>query len=126
MSAFDQSCVSRIRSRRCDETYIRVAGQWVYLYRAIDSAGNTIDFVLSPRRDFIAARAFLQLAVAQAGRIQPGVINVDGHPAYPAAIEDLKRSGGHCQLEVRGAGRATVIGISGRLSRAGRQSRSKL
>jgi transposase, IS6 family len=81
------------RSWRCDETYIRVAGQWTYLSRAIDSAGNTIDFLLSPRRDFIAARAFLQIAVAQAGRIQPCVINVDGHPAYPAAIEDLKRSG---------------------------------
>jgi transposase-like protein len=81
------------RSWRCDETYIRVAGQWTYLYRAIDSAGNTIDFLLSPRRDFIPARAFQQLAVAQAGRIQPRVINVDGHPAYPAAIDDLKRSG---------------------------------
>jgi transposase-like protein len=81
------------RSWRCVETYIRVADQWTFLYRAIDSAGNTIDFLLSPRRDFIPARAFQQLAVAQAGRIQPRVINVDGHPAYPAAIDDLKRSG---------------------------------
>ena len=81
------------RSWRADETYVRVSGQWTYLYRAIDSAGNTIDFLLSPYRDFVAARAFLQLAVAQAGRIQPRVINVDGHPAYRAAIEDLKRSG---------------------------------
>jgi IS6 family transposase len=80
------------RSWRCDDTYIRVVGRWAYLYRAIDSAGSTIDFPLSPRRDFIAARAFLQLAVAQAGRIQPRVINVDGHAAYPAAIDDLKRS----------------------------------
>ena len=55
------------RSWRCDETYIRVAGQWTYLYRAIDSAGNTIDFLLSPYRDFTAARAFLQLAVAGPG-----------------------------------------------------------
>ena len=81
------------RSWRADETYVRVSGQWTYLYRAIDSAGNTIDFLLSPYRDFAAARAFLQLAVTQAGRVQPRVINVDGHPAYRAAIEDLKRSG---------------------------------
>jgi transposase-like protein len=81
------------RSWRCDETYIRVAGQWTYLYRAIDSAGNTIDFLLSPRRNVIAAKAFLQLALGQARHVQPRVINVDGHPAYPVAIADLKRSG---------------------------------
>ena len=45
-----------------------------------------------PRRHR-AAKACLQLAMAQAGRIQPRVINVDGHPAYPAAVADLKRSG---------------------------------
>ena len=55
------------RSWRVDETYIRVAGQWTYLCRAIDSAGNTIDFLLSPYRDTFAAKSFLQLALAQAG-----------------------------------------------------------
>src|SRR5215467_4094510 len=80
------------RSWRVDETYIRVAGQWSYLYRAVDSAGNTIDFLLSPYRDLIAAKSFLQLAVAHEGRIQPRVINVGGHPAYPAAVADLKQS----------------------------------
>jgi len=87
------------RSWRVDETYIRVGGAWTYLYRAIDSAGNTIDFLLSPYRDLIAAKSFLQLAIAQAGRIRPRVINVDGHPAYPAVAE-LKRScdlGPSCQ-----------------------------
>ncbi|HTF61387.1 MAG TPA: IS6 family transposase, partial [Edaphobacter sp.] len=49
------------RSWRVDETYIRVAGEWTDLYRAIDSAGNTIDFLLSPERDRIAAKSFLQL-----------------------------------------------------------------
>src|SRR5215472_5332873 len=72
------------RSWRVDETYIRVAGQWAYLYRAIDSAGNTVDFLLSPYRDLIAAKSFLQFAIARAGRIRPRVINVDGHPAYSA------------------------------------------
>src|SRR4028118_1939635 len=62
------------RSWRVDETYIRVAGRWTYLYRAIDSAGNTIDFLLSPYRDAVAAKGFLQLAIAPAGRIQPRVI----------------------------------------------------
>jgi transposase-like protein len=81
------------RSWRVDETYIRVAGRWTYLYRAIDSAGNTIDFLLSPYRDTFAAKSFLQLAIAQARRTQPCVINVDGHPAYPAALEQLKASG---------------------------------
>ena len=81
------------RSWRVDETYIRVAGQWTYLYRAVDSAGNTIEFLLSPYRDAVAAEAFLQLAIAQAGHIQPRVINVDGHPAYPAAVAGLQQSG---------------------------------
>ena len=55
------------RSWRVDETYVRVAGQWTYLYRAIDSAGNTIDFLLSLLRDMIAAKAFPQLALWPAG-----------------------------------------------------------
>lgn len=65
------------RSWRVDETYVRVAGEWTYLYRAIDSAGNTIDFLLSPKRDRVAARSFLQLVIW----------------AYRAAIDDLKRTG---------------------------------
>jgi transposase, IS6 family len=81
------------RSWRVDETYVRVAGQWTYLYRAIDSAGNTIDFLLSPSRDLVAAKGILQLAITQASRVRPRVINVDGHPAYPAPVADLKHSG---------------------------------
>lgn len=80
------------RSWRVDETYIRVRGRWTYLYRAVDSAGQTIDFMLSPKRDSIAARHFLQLALARTGT-RPRVINVDGHPAYPHVIANLKRSG---------------------------------
>ena len=79
-------------SWRVDETYIRVAGKWAYLYRAIDSAGDTIDFLLSPNRDLIAAKGFLRLAV-NAGRVRPRVINVDGHPAYASAIGELKQEG---------------------------------
>jgi transposase, IS6 family len=79
------------RSWRVDETYVRVAGKWTYLYRAVDSAGETIDFMLSPKRDLTAAKLFLRLALSRSGR--PRVINVDGHPAYARAIAELKRSG---------------------------------
>ena len=63
-----------------------------YLYRAVDSAGETIEFMLSPKRDLIAAKLFLRLALSGGGPT-PRVINVDGHPAYPSAIAELKQSG---------------------------------
>jgi len=81
------------RSWRVDQTYVRVAGTWVYLYRAVDSAGDTIDFLLSPNRDLVAAKQFLQLALHRTGEVRPRVINVDGHPAYATAIDELKESG---------------------------------
>ena len=81
---------NRNRSWRVDETYIRVAGRWTYLYRAIDSDGNTIDFRLSLKRDYTAAKTFLRLALRRSGTLRPRVINVDGHPAYPRVIKELK------------------------------------
>jgi transposase-like protein len=80
------------RSWRVDETYVKVAGNWAYLYRAIDSTGETIDFMLSPKRDLTAAKLFLRLALSGGGP-SPRVINVDGHPAYASAITELKESG---------------------------------
>ena len=80
------------RSWRVDETYVKVAGSWAYLYRAVDSAGETIEFMLSPKRDLIAAKLFLRLALSGEGP-RPRVINVDGHPAYASAIADLKQTG---------------------------------
>ena len=79
------------RSWRVDETYVKVAGNWAYLYRAVDSTGATIEFMLSPNRDLIAAKMFLRLALC--GGPRPRVINVDGHPAYPSAITALTQSG---------------------------------
>src|SRR5690349_3615 len=67
------------RSWRVDETYIRVGGAWTYLYRAVDSIGDPIEFMLSPKRDVVAAKLFLQTALWRAGQIWPRVINVDGH-----------------------------------------------
>src|SRR5207247_3708939 len=81
------------RSWPVDETYVRFAGNWTYLYRAVDSAGDTIDFMLSPKRDLTAAKLFLRLALSGSGGIRPRVINVDGHPAYARAIAELKQSG---------------------------------
>ncbi len=81
------------RSWRVDETHIRVAGQWTYLYRVVDSSGDTIDFVLSPKRDLTAAKLFLRLALSGSGGVRPRVVSVDGHPAYGRAIAELKNSG---------------------------------
>jgi transposase, IS6 family len=75
-----------------DETCVKVAGNWAYLYRAVDSAGEAIEFMLSPKRDLIAAKLFLRLALL-AGGPPPRVINVDGHPAYARAIAELKQAG---------------------------------
>ena len=55
-------------SWRVDETYVRVKGQWVYLYRAVDSSGATIDFLLSAKRDAAAAERFLAKALGAPGR----------------------------------------------------------
>ena len=88
------------RSWRVDETYVRVAGNWTYLYRAVDSAGDTIDFMLSPKRDLTAAKLFLRLALSGTGGVRPRVVNVDGHAAYARAIAELKQSGElsrHCR-----------------------------
>src|SRR5580704_13595004 len=71
---------------------VRVVGQWTYLYRAVDSAGDTIDFMLSPKRDLTAAKLFLRLALSGSGGVRPRVVNVDGHPAYGRAIAELKDS----------------------------------
>src|ERR1700678_856760 len=51
------------RSWRVDETYLKVRGRWVYLYRAVDKEGNTVDFRLSPTRDVAAAKAFFRKAL---------------------------------------------------------------
>jgi transposase-like protein len=80
-------------SWRVDETYVRIAGVWTYLYRAVDSAGETIDFMLSAQRDLTAAHTFLRGALTTAHHSRPRVINVDGHPAYPRAIRNLQQSG---------------------------------
>jgi transposase, IS6 family len=103
-------------SWRVDETYVKVRKTWTYLYRAVDSDGNTLEFLLSPTRDAEAAkRFFLKALHATAGSAPqahlveeqvaeptaaanpatsaPRVINVDKNAAYPKAIAALKASG---------------------------------
>ena len=78
---------------RVDETYIRVAGEWVYLYRAVDAQGATVEFFLSLRRNVSAARLFLRKSMNEGRRTPPEQIVVDGNPTYPIALRDLQRSG---------------------------------
>jgi IS6 family transposase len=82
------------KSYRVDETYIRVKGQEKYLYRAVDSIGQTIDFLLTAKRDAAAAKRFFQRVFSCSANPIPRVINVDKNPAYPAAIGVLKQEGG--------------------------------
>src|SRR5712692_7639060 len=78
-------------SWRVDETYIRVKGKWTYLYRAVDSTGATIDFLLSAHWDASAAKRFFQKALRSVGHPTPRVINVDKHPCYPPVVVELKK-----------------------------------
>ena len=80
-------------SWRVDETYVRVAGRWIYLYRALDSSGATLDFYLSQKRDAAAAKQFLAKVLAATNHPRPRVINVDGNPSYPNAVSRLKQEG---------------------------------
>ena len=104
-------------SWRVDETYIKVRKSWMYLYRAVDSEGNTLEFLLSPTRDAEAAKRFFLKALHSTVCSAPGarpleeqveepttvdpsptpsaprVINVDKNAAYPKAIADLKAAG---------------------------------
>lgn len=70
---------------RLDETYIRVKGQWKYLYRAVDKQGNTVDFLLTDKRDKKAALRFLKKAIGTNGK--PSLINIDKSGANKASIK---------------------------------------
>jgi putative transposase len=72
-------------SWRMDETYIKVKGQWYYLYRAVDKTGQTIDFLLTEQRDEQAAKRFLTKAIRRHG--VPEKITIDGSATNEAAIK---------------------------------------
>ena len=66
------------RSWRVDETYVKIKGDWTYLYRAVDSEGKTVDFLLRAKRDVAAAKAFFQRALKTQGGM-PCAITLDGY-----------------------------------------------
>jgi transposase-like protein len=76
-----------------DETFVKVKGRWTYLYRAVDSCGQTIDFLLSAKRDAAAAKRFFRKALGQPQTVNPRTITVDKNPAYPSAVEQMKEDG---------------------------------
>jgi putative transposase len=80
------------RSWRMDETYIRVKGEWRYLYRAVDKTGQTIDFLLAEHRDTEAALRFLEKAIRRNGI--PATITIDGSDANEAAIKRYNEAHG--------------------------------
>jgi IS6 family transposase len=80
-------------SDRIDQTYIKVKGQDKYMYRVLDSAGQTIDFLVTAKRDTAAGKRLLRMAIDPLDNAMPRVMNVDKNPAYPAAVEALKAEG---------------------------------
>ena len=87
-------------SWRMDETYIKVNGHWVYLYRAVDSLGNTIEFLLRKYRDAVAAKAFFRKAFKNSGLPKKVTIDKSGSN-ISALISANKELAKNQQIEVR-------------------------
>jgi transposase-like protein len=74
-----------------DETYIKVRGRWVCLYRSVDKAGRTVDFFLNRNRDVNAAKAFLRHAMKRT--CKPTKITLDAYAASHRAVREMKKAG---------------------------------
>ena len=72
-----------------DETYIKLNGKWVYLYRAVDKEGDTIDFLLRAKRDAVAAKAFFRKAFKENGR--PDKVTIDKSGSNKAALDSFNK-----------------------------------
>jgi transposase, IS6 family len=80
-------------SWRVDETYVKVKKGWMHPYRAVDSQRNSLEFLLSPTRNALAAKRFFAKALAAPHTSTPRVITVDKNAAYPKAFKELKAEG---------------------------------
>jgi transposase-like protein len=80
-------------SWRVDETCMKFRDRWSCLLRTVDGRGQTIDFLLSARRDAAAAKQFFRMALGQPHTVNPRTITVDKNPAYPKAVADMKTAG---------------------------------
>jgi transposase-like protein len=88
-------CRHRVGDRwQVDETYVKVAGHWRYVYRAIDQFGQVIDVFVSPRRDATAARRFFQQAIGVTF-VAPTEVTTDQAPVYPGVLEELVPAAWH-------------------------------
>lgn len=90
-------------SWRMDETYIKVKGRWTYLYRAVDRDGQTLGFMLSERRDLLAARSFFRRAISANGVPERVVIDKSGANlgGLQAVNTILKFTGSGRTIEIR-------------------------
>ena len=87
-------------SWRMDETYIKLNGTWVYLYRAVDKEGNTIDFLLRAKRDAIAAKAFFRKAFKENGR--PDKVTIDKSGSNKSALDAFNKGAADAEkMEIR-------------------------
>jgi transposase, IS6 family len=80
-----------------DETYVKVAGRWVYLYRAIDQFGQVIDVLVSEKRDLAATRRFFTRALQHGPR--PTEVSTDRAPAYPRVLDELLPAARHIRQQ---------------------------
>jgi transposase-like protein len=88
-------CRHRVGDRwQADETYVKVAGRWRYVYRAIDQFGQVIDVFVSPRRDGTAARRFFERAIGTT-KIMPSEVVTDLAPTYSVVLEELLPTAWH-------------------------------
>src|SRR5205823_14255285 len=85
--------LSVARKAEIHDRDLAYAGRWLYLFRAVDSHGDTVDFYLSETRDRGAAKTFLQKALSNPDHRTPRVLCMDGCRIYPAAIRDLRAEG---------------------------------
>ena len=88
------------KSWRMDETYVKVRGEWRYLYRAVDKEGNTVDFLLRARRNKAAAQSYFEKSIQQNG--VPETVTIDKSGANLAALHAVERRARHTHQDSSG------------------------